>query len=456
MRRFGWVVTVAMGLVAIQAWAGENDWTHLGRDTSRQSTAVEGPMTLDANTPGWTAQIDPQDPGRDITFEGATGPVVYAGKVFAYATCGGDPNSQIAAWDTAAGRLLWSTRIDAALWGSYSTPVIDTRHNTVLIGSGSRVFALDANDGNLVWKVPTELSAPVINASLCIAADIPHARAFITDYDGFGTAGRLYCINLDAAEPNNPFAPGQIVWDVLLGTTSGNSPSYTAGMVYVTTANGRILAYDANALLAPDPIWDTSAPDRITGQFMSGITVSSDGYLYAASYDWNQATGENNSTLVKVNRPDGRIVWTVRAERTNTTPVVVGDTIFLSGGLAGFGSKPKLQAFRDLGDQAQLLWDTSADLPESVVSLAGVIGGGSTQPAYASGKLYVGGASPNHDYFGAYDKLYILDITRLPTEEGFVLDWVDGVGNSPAVTGSSVYSVGPNALMRFCQPDAVR
>ena len=453
MRRCGWAITILIGLVTVQALGGEDDWTHLGRDASRQSIAADGPNTLDANTPGWVVKTDPQNSSHDIAVEGATGPVVYAGKVFAYAGCGQDPNSQVAAWDAASGRLLWSTRIDKASWGSWSTPCVDTKHNSVLIGSGSRIFALDANDGSPVWKVPIELEGPVINASICTALDLPHARAFLTDAS---KDGHLYCINLDANEPNNPHEPGHILWGYQIGSTLGNSPSYADGVVYVA-AGGTIYAFDANAASEPNkPIWkapkdnwvavDPNIPVR--GQFWGGVTATQEGFLYAATYKYDTTTGENNSTLVKLDRRDGRIIWTFDVERTDTIPVVVGDMIFVSGGLSGpFGSKPKLQAFHDLGDRAKLDWDTSVALPDEA------IGGWTAQPCYASGKLYVGGITSVGDYFGAYDTLYILDVSCRPEDPGFVIhEAQEGCGNSPVVTHDSVYSIGPNALTRFYQP----
>ncbi len=471
MRRHVWAIAILAGFAASQALGESEDWTHLGRDASRQSIAVDGPNTLDATTLAWEVTADPRDPNRQIEFEGATGPVLYAGKVFAYARCAEEPNSKVAAWDAESGRLLWSTLVDQACDGSSSTPCVDTRHNAVLIGSGSRIFALDVNDGSLVWKSPTTLEGSVVNASICVASDVPHARAFITDAayqvpDGQG--GHLYCINLDANEPNNPYEPGQILWRYHMGNTLGNSPSYLDGRVYVASANkradrradGQVYAFDAGATSEPNkPIWTAPGDDwiaadpnnRIAGPFCGGVSVTGEGFLYAATYLWDLTTTENNSTLVKIDCNDGRIVWTAAVERTDTIPVVAGDMVFVSGGAAGdYGSKPKVQAFRDRGDRAELMWDTSASLPGIT------IGGWIAQPSYASGALYVGAQSePYFDFLwrpNGNGSLYVLDVTRRPGDAGFMISQVQGCGNSPIVTHDSVYSVGPNALMKFHQP----
>jgi outer membrane protein assembly factor BamB len=469
MRRCRWAIAVLVGLVTVQVWGGEDDWTHLGRDASRQSIAVDGPTKLlkDPNQGCWKADRDPCLPGIDIEFEGATGPVVCAGKVFAYAHYAdpdGDTRSQLIAFDARSGEFRWAGIVDAAYtWGSNSTPCVDTKHNTVLIGSGRRVFALDATDGRPVWKAPTDLRSFAVNASICTALDLHYARAFLTDYsyESEDWQGRLYCINLDANEADNPFEPGQVVWDVPIGSASGNSASYADGRVYVASADGEIFAFDANATMRPNkPIW--YAPDAdwiaadpnipIRGGFFGGVTVTREGFLYAVTYYfWED---ENNSTLCKINIKNGRVVWTTAMERTDTIPVVVGDMIFVSGGSSGYGV-PKVQMFHDLGDKVEPAWDTSVNLPDDVVRRVGTIGGWTAQPAYASGKLYVGGAGPSHDYSGAYDRLYTLDVTKHPKDGGFVLDYVDGCGNSPVVTHDSVYSVGPNALMKLHQPRAL-
>ena len=48
--------------------------------------------------------------------------------------------------------------------------------------------------------------------------------------------------------------------------------------------------------------------------------------------------------------------------------------------------------------------------------------------------------------------LYVLDVTRHPSDPGFLISQVEGGGNSPVVTHNSVYAVGPNALTKFQQP----
>ena len=443
--------------------AGPQDWPTYANTMCRQSIAVDGPNTINAGTLKWVADRDPQDANYYVEFENASGPVVYNDKVYAYAKYF-EPNdqsptgfdythSQIVAYDTSSGQILWATVIDKAVWDSWSTPCIDTKHNTVLIGSGNKVFALDAQSGTQTWA--TQLDKNVINASVCVAVDIPYARAFITDYDGFGTTGKLYCINLDPKELNNPYKPGQIVWSDTIGAASGNTAAYKNGVVYVASVrgpnntSGTIYAYDATAEPNVIKLWQVTDPN-FEG-FTGGVTVTKEGFLYAASYDWAQEE-EDNSALCKIDCNDGCIVWITQTERTSSTPVVVGDKLYISGGLVGWGSRPKVEAYRDLGDTVIKLWETGANI---------AVGGWSNQPVYANGKLCVGAIPFEGNYFGAYTELYILNVSittddpnLIPADPSFITAHYQDkeCGNSPAVTYDSIYTFGYDGLFKFYQP----
>lgn len=458
-------IVLIMFYITADAYCGLNDWPAYANTMSRESIAVDGPDTIDNNTLEWVADADPQDPNYYVSFEGATQPIVYNGRVYAYAAFF-EPNeqspggrdrtkSQIIAYDANSGQLLWSTIIDPAIWDSWSSPVVDAKNNTVLIASGNvtadgwyalpaTIYAIDASTGSIVWT--NQLDSAALNASICVAEDLEHSRAFITDYDGFGITGKLYCINLDANEPNNPYQPGQIVWSDTLGSTSGNTPAYKDGVVYVSSnadANGgygAVYAYDA---AANTPVRKWTATDSNFEGFTSGVTVTKTGYLYAACYNW--AGYENNSALCKIDCNNGSIIWITHTERTSSMPVVVGDKIYISGGFNGYGSRPKVTAYQDLGSSVVKLWETPPEM---------VVGGWTNQPVYANGKLYVGAIPINGNYFGAYAELFVLDVSKDVNDPNFVIThYIDkSCGNSPAVIYDSLYTIGYNGLFKFHQP----
>jgi len=436
---------VFMFVVVTGAQAGPQDWPTYAHTMSRQSIAVDGPDTIDSSTLEWVADADPQDPSYYVEFESATGAVVYNGRVYGYARyydeLGEYTNSQIVAYDANSGKMLWATVIDQAVWGSWSTPCVDTKHNTVLIGSGNKVFAIDAQSGVQKWSTP--LNQNVVNASVCVATELPHARAFITGYDDmFGGTGKFYCINLDENGPNNPYQPGQVVWSQVIGNTSGNTAAYSNGVVYVANISpdfeGYIRAYDATAT-SPVQLWEVTNPEG----FWGGVVVTKEGFLYAATYGFYGE--EDNSTLFKIDCADGNTVWTTETERTDAMPVVVGDRIYISGGVNGYGSRPKVEAYHDLGATVTKLWETPSEM---------IVGGWTNQPVYANGKLYVGAIPLGGDYYGAYTELYILDVSTGPNDANFIIShYTDSnCGNSPAVTYDSIYTIGYDGLFKFHQP----
>jgi outer membrane protein assembly factor BamB len=436
--------------ITADAYCGLKNWPAYAGTMSRWSIAVDGPDTIDNNTLEWVADADPQDANYYVYFEGATQPIVYNGRVYVYAAYF-EPNeqssgvrdrtkSQIIAYDVNSGQLLWSTIIEPAVWTSWSSPAIDTKHNTVLIGSGSidgggdvapgKLYAIDAVTGAIVWT--TELDAFVVNASVCTAVDIPNARAFITDCD-FGLSGKLYCINLDAN--------GQIVWSQAIGNTCGNTPAYRNGVVYAAAAGdenyrGTIHAYDATADSAVE-LWKFTSPDY--EGFYSGVVVTKEGYLYAATCDF-YGEEEDNSTLFKIDCNNGGLVWSTPIQATDCVPVVVGDKIYISGEY-GVGVR-KVKAYQDLGSSVVKLWETDSDLS---------IGGWNNQPVYANGKLYIGAAFPGGSVF---DELCVLDVTVTPDDPNFIMaHYTDSAcGASRAVTYDSLYATGVDGLFKFHQP----
>ncbi|OHB54007.1 MAG: hypothetical protein A2Y07_02165 [Planctomycetes bacterium GWF2_50_10] len=427
-------------------------WQSLGANASHTSISVDGPSMLDAQHVVWQNDSDPQNPQYTIEFEGPASIVAFKNKIFAYAryydVYEAYTNSQIVAYDASSGEICWTALTEKSNSDSWSTPAIDAKNSCVVVGSGNMIYAFDANTGSTRWNTALpDLLRNIINASPVVAWDIPHARAFITDFST-GATGMLYCINLDAQDVNNPYQPGQIVWSALLGNTCGNTPAYADGVVYVACINdgdnstGTIYAFDAMSSTSCQ-LWK-STDSRLKG-FFGGLTITKSGFLYGATYYSSTSSGQNNSQLVKLRASDGRIEWITPCERTDSIPVVVGNNIYLSAGIGGtYGSRPKIQAFADNGSSAQMLWETPAGSPS--------MGGWSYHPVYANGKLYVGAQTRPITEFAGYSDLYVLDVTKTPQQSGFVISHFSGCGNSPAVFLDSLYAVGADGIYKFVEP----
>lgn len=425
--------TMAMAVVPFVLGDG---WTHLARSPARDAVTYGAPRNL--NNLAWVFRL-----GLDDEFVGPSSPVVTDGRVFAnvrHFENNLQTSNRLVAVDALAGSELWNVPIELDALDSWSSPAVDVRNGTVLIGSGSTLHALDTSTGRERWQTRLLPGRLVVNASPVVTSNLvtngtPSNRVFITD---FGTqSATLYAINVDPRdETNNPHDPGEIVWTALLGGASGASPAYKGGRVYVTTVSGEVQAFNARANGAP--LWTFRAA---AAGFFGGLSIRG-AFVYAATYEFNG--GENNSRLYKIAANSGELAWEIPCERTSSIPVIVGDrTIYLSGGVHGFGSAVKIQAFADHGERAELLWDTHADTGGALV-----IGGWSHQPAFSCGMLYAG-TLPSEPGFTAYRDLRILDVSLRPTDPGFVVAFDPDAGSSPALASNRIYSIGPNGLFSF-------
>ena len=449
------------GLICAQVSA-QNDWSHLARGPQHASIAPTLPQTIDP--PAWVRSTTPNQ--SRIWYVGQAGVVTDARGVFSVAEV--DSQHTLLAMDRATGQIDWTAPIARPLFDSWSTPAIDTSGGTVIIASGSEIAAFDAQTGARLWT--TSLANPVVNASPTITNDLdPANRVFITDYDGFGPSAKLYCINIDPRDPVlNPFDPGDIVWAVNIGQSTGNTPAYLNGVVYTASGGtglapgGQLFAFPANATVPPPPLW-TFTNHKPAG-FAGGVcvrTIGAQTSVYVASYSFSG--GLDSGNLVKVDAATGDLIWSVNANRTASIPVPLDDgRIVLAGGIMGFGSVPSIELFTDLGTSAYLEWnsaiDTWIDANNNGLMELGeflLVGGWTTQPVATESNRILVGAIPTLGFlFDPNTDLYALDATRRPSDPQFVLDVYSGAGSSPAVTESAIYTVGQDGLHAFMFPPA--
>lgn len=444
-------------------------WTHFAAGASRDSTSASSlaPAASVVSSPLWTASQDQS--GHAITFVGQSTPVVTPSLVLAIGSIQlTSKQFFLFAVDRRIGSVSWAAPIPSPVYDSWSSPAVDLDHNAVLVASGSVLASFDLASGSPLWSTP--LAAPVVNASPTITTDLlMRDRALITEYDAFNASARLVCVNIDPFDAAfNPYQPGAIVWTFTLGTSSGNSVAYRNGRAYVCTmgdpgfAPGSILCFDVIA--GPSPIW--SFDNVIDEGFFSGPAVHQqighDASIFAASYAFSG--GRASANLVKLDAHTGDLLWSVPCNRTGATPLVLPDgRIALSGGLRGYGSLPTLQLFADHHSWGELLWDSAfntwndtnhngqIDLGEFVV-----VGGWTHQPALAANKniIFIGATPTSGSSYDPCTDLFALDTTKLPTTAGnaapgFIAAQRAGVGSSPAIDGSNLYSIGAAGLQAF-------
>ncbi|MEQ9617473.1 MAG: PQQ-binding-like beta-propeller repeat protein [Phycisphaerales bacterium] len=434
--------------LAAGARADFASWPMLARNAVHAGSAPELAAMLSA--PTWVASID--DLGAPIEFVGQSGPVVFEDLVYALGESGGV--DRLYAIDRVNGSVRFSVSVERPSLDSWSTPLVDEANGAVVVASGDTARAFDARTGAFRWG--TELVLNVVNASPIVTTDLgPADRLFVTDSDGFFIqgGGRLYCINVDAFDAaSNPFDPGEIVWSVALnGATSGNTPAYQDGVVFVSDAGdfnlatpGRMRAFDATATTAPPPLWTFT--NTIGAGFYSGVSVR-DGFVYAASYTFDG--GQNAANLVKLDASDGSLVWSSPSNRTDSLPIVLSDgRVLLSAGLEGFGSLPSLQLFAPDGTR---LWDTALATLDGGMFFN--IGGWTHVPVVVEtgiGSFAYAGAPPlSGGFFGPNTELHLVDLGRAPNEPGFVLESYDSAGSTPAVADGVLYTIGATGLHAF-------
>ena len=418
----------AAALCAAAALAGS--WPHYAGTAARNAVSSLGPEDLTRIC--WVAT-----PLADEEFVGSATPIAFFGRVVVNARVIEDDvhvANRLIAFSALTGARLWAQDIQPDVLDSWASPGASIHDASVLIASGATLYAFALSDGAALWSAP--LGQSVVNASVAVSSDLlvnqsRADRAFITTFS-LGAAA-LFAFNVAPFHAtDNPYQPGELVWSQIVGPLSGATPAYRGGRVVVATTDGRIVAYDA--LAGGAPLWSTAAS---ASGFFGGVALV-DGYVYAATY--NFSGGPNSGRLYKLKMSDGLAVWNIAAERTDSIPILAPQgRIYLSGGIDGFGSAPRVQCFRDAGAAAELLWQTPAAM---------FVGGWTHQPLYADGKLYAGIGSPLGD-FEAFEELLILDVKRVPTDPAFVIDSHVGSGGAPSVYSDKLYSIGFDGLFAF-------
>jgi outer membrane protein assembly factor BamB len=358
---------------------------------------------------------------------------------------------------------------------SDSGPALDERNGTLLFPSGHFVTAIDQTTGAVRWQAQTARS--IVNASVLVVADVAsRGRAFITDYDGFGSSAQLYCINTDPYDAAvNPYQPGDMVWSAPVGGSSGNTPSYLArtmggvGLVYVASVGvasgspGQIMAFAADAASTPPPAFVFQ--NVIDEGFFGGACVSPPSVpggnpsVLSATYAFDGEVSSAN--LIKIDGLTGALMWSVACNRTESIPVgLPGGRIALSTGLQGYGSVPSVELFQESGGGAALVWDSAVatwvdsngnGLMDPGEFLA--VGGWTQQPVaslFAGRAMLSVGLIPAAGTFSSpSNDLFVLDLDAGPSQAGFVSQHVTGSGGSPAAAGVNLYSVGTAGLVSY-------
>jgi len=367
-------------------------------------------------------------------------PVVFDGKVFCYADVfvGWDVYPYVLALDVHEGRLVWATRVDNKEWMSWSSPAICPVNRLVLMASGPSVHLLDVDTGSEAGKV--SLPAGVVNASVTVGDGV----ASITSHNYAGDAA-LHVINLDTANGQ----VGELLWTTATGASWGNTTAHfnspEHGLLVIVAENACVNAYGPGNEM---PVWTFPGEGdnvEIFGGFTGGVSIEG-GYVYVSSFNFffieeegvNGGGGDEiqfNSVTCKLDASTGEMAWLAMSPRSSAVPVVYGDIVLVSGGVIdpewAEGAVPLVAAYDT--ETGERLWYIFGP------------GGWTNTPVVVGSTCYVGEYALG-DY---YESLYALDVSKTPSEPGFIVSQFDGAGGTPSYANGNIYSVGFDGLYAF-------
>ena len=162
----------------------------------------------------------------------------------------------------------------------------------------SRVFALDAENGNVLWEQSLGDHQTVVASPLRVGEILVVARE----------DGVVFGLDLDN---------GVQVWKTDIGAPVYNTPAANEGLVFLPTTRGVVHAIDAGTGRRE---WTYSVPDE-SMRFSAPAVVS--------EHNWLIVGGTDNMVRA-LNGADGQLIWEADVEAaTNTAPLVTQNTIYV-------------------------------------------------------------------------------------------------------------------------------
>lgn len=301
----------------------DNGWAQYHGGNSFAGAASAGPDLRTYTTPRFQVGADLGAAGFGAN---SSSPIVMNNKVFAYSASGA-----VSAFSEIDGSSLWSTPIEGAAFGSWSSPSADPASNSVFMGSGSNVYRLDANTGQKIWSSQLteyggtgETYAQVVNSAPTIVPGIGlngQGIVYQQTYGSFGGGTRLHAFNVaDGSTAWTHDTPGQGQGEVAYNPTNGlvympanGQGSWSSGRGGITALNAATgavawnsadsydafsfggIAYDAanNRVVAGGySFYDYAGMLVVDGN--TGATISYTGDDLAPSGDYRPTIGNDN------------------------------------------------------------------------------------------------------------------------------------------------------------------
>ena len=321
----------------------QNNVQHDGNDTISR---LSPPLVL-----GWR---------KDLTSRGVTSisyPLIAQGRIIV-TTTGSNSDKNVIAFDEANGHQLWSV----AMPGSYGFINAAYDANKVfVVNFDGLMWALDASSGSQLWSVQLPGQYAFTSPPTAIGG-----RVFV---GGAGSGGTLY-----AVDENN----GNVVWTMGVENGDDSSPAVIPGRVFVSYACPQSYAF---ATTNGQQLWHYSGPCEGGGgktpvvhlgkvYVRDSYSGSTNGLILNANtgaslgdfnsdrppvFNGNLGVYFQSGTLRGIDISNGDVLWSFAGNGDPTSaPLIVNQTIYIGS------SSGKLYALNLAGHQ---VWSTQVGAP---------------------------------------------------------------------------------------------
>jgi outer membrane protein assembly factor BamB len=358
-------------------------------------------------------------------------PVVAGSKAYVYAGLSGSSGA-IYCYDLTTGAKAWNTSIEpVSSFDSWSTPAV--AGGVVYIGSGSKVQALDAGNGKLLWTKDLNsirANSQVVNGSPAVDGN----HLIIGDYGN----GYYYC--LDTTQK------GKLMWGFALDASciatstpcvDGNRVFVGQGAAYLApiSPNGKVWCVDIATGKAVKT-WGTNGYYATAGKLdVAGSASCYGDFIYFTDFTYGSASSPN-CHIYCLNKATGAEAWKKSVYGSDGPPAVTDGYVVTCGQQPGAWPAPGTNwttAFRVntvAGKDPVQAWTKSG------------MGGYTVSPSIANGRVGVGTMTTS--YPSVADGTYVLNLTDGSTV------WHSAEGGAPTVpTPHGMLSLGGGKMITF-------
>jgi outer membrane protein assembly factor BamB len=415
------LVLVLALMLPVTAMAQEaNEWSQYQKN-KQHAGASDVALPSSADVARRTVNIDARECSQ---------PVVAGNKAYVYAGLSGTSGA-IYCFDLSTGAQSWKTDVDpVSAWDSWSSPAVS--EGVVYIGSGTKVSAINAASGQLLWTKNLndfKTNAQIINGSPAIDGN----RLIIADWQN----ATYYCLDTSQS--------GQLLWSFPLGAncTAQSTPCIDSGRVFVGQAtysgasNGKVWCLD-EATGSPVTSWGASGCYVTDGRLdMPGTVAAYRGYIYFTDFTYG-AAATPNAHLYCLSSATGLEMWKQPVYGADGAPAVSDGLVVVASQQPGVWPAPgtnwvtAFAADTGNGTSPVQLWTKSG------------FGGYNMSACISNGKIAVGNIDCSTVFTGAGAGMWVLNAADGATV------WQSAEGGGPAVpTPYGMLSIGQGKMITF-------